>query len=295
MFFARARPAPWAFALAAPARNHQAAVSPPGRAIAGTEMRAGAWAGATLPAGAGACGLEAHPASITAIAIPTPVARIPQLPKNKGQVSPMARSGTGAYFSEQAAILGFMLYLASKSPRRRELLAQLGVDHGVLEVEVPEERQPGEPPADYVSRVAREKAGAGLLRVVAVPGACVLGSDTEVVLGDKVYGKPVDAADAAAMLRELSGRRHRVLTAVWVLDAGREEHLLSETAVDFCELSEHDIATYIASEEWQGKAGAYGIQGRAGAFVTRIEGSYTGVMGLPAHETWKLLRRFAVG
>src|SRR5688572_2879169 len=106
-----------------------------------------------------------------------------------------------------------MLYLASQSPRRRELLAQLGVQHGVLEVDVVEARQPGEPPADYVSRVAREKAGAGLLQVMSVPGALVLGADTEVVLGDQVYGKPADAADAARMLRELSGRRHRVLTA----------------------------------------------------------------------------------
>jgi septum formation protein len=94
-------------------------------------------------------------------------------------------------------------------------------------------------------------------------------------------------------LRELSGRRHQVLTAVWVLDARREEHALSETMVEFAELDEAAIAGYVASGEWRGKAGAYGIQGRAGAFVARIEGSYTGVMGLPVHETWKLLRRFA--
>lgn len=186
-----------------------------------------------------------------------------------------------------------MLYLASQSPRRRELLAQMGVQHGVLEVEVAEQRQPGEPPADYVSRVAREKAGAGLLKVMANPGALVLGADTEVVLGDKVYGKPADAADAAAMLRELAGRRHRVLTAVWLIDAGREEHALSETSVEFAALDERTIAGYVDSGEWQGKAGAYGIQGRAGAFVSRIEGSYTGVMGLPVHETWMLLRRYA--
>ena len=186
-----------------------------------------------------------------------------------------------------------MLYLASQSPRRRELLAQLGVEHGVLEVEVEEVPQPGEPPADYVSRVARAKAGAGLLRVVANPGALVLGADTEVVLGEVIYGKPVDVADAARMLRELSGRRHRVLTAVWVLSAGREEHLLNETSVDFAPLSERDIEQYLQSGEWRGKAGAYGIQGRAGAFIARVEGSYTGVMGLPVHETWMLLRRFA--
>jgi septum formation protein len=186
-----------------------------------------------------------------------------------------------------------MLYLASKSPRRRELLERLGVEHRVLDVDVPEERQPGEAPADYVSRVARAKAGAGLVQVAATPSARVLGADTEVVLGDKVYGKPTDADDAAAMLRELGGRRHQVLTAVWLLDAGREEHLLSETAVDFAALDEAQIEAYLDSGEWQGKAGAYGIQGRAGAFVSRIEGSYTGVMGLPVHETWTLLRRFA--
>jgi septum formation protein len=95
------------------------------------------------------------------------------------------------------------------------------------------------------------------------------------------------------MLRELSGRRHRVLTAVWLLDAGREEHLLSETSVDFCELDEDAIASYVDGGEWRGKAGGYGIQGRAGAFVARLEGSYSGVMGLPVHETWMLLRRFA--
>ena len=186
-----------------------------------------------------------------------------------------------------------MLHLASQSPRRRELLAQLGVEYGVIDVDVAELRQPGEPPADYVSRVAREKAGAGLLQVMSVPGALVLGADTEVVLEDKVYGKPGDAAAAAAMLRELSGRRHRVLTAVWVVDAGREEHLLSETIVEMCALRDEDIAAYVDSGEWRGKAGAYGIQGRAGAFIPRIEGSYTGVMGLPVHETWSLLRRFA--
>ena len=186
-----------------------------------------------------------------------------------------------------------MLYLASQSPRRRELLAQIGVEHGRLEVDVVEERQAGEPPADYVRRVAREKAGAGLLLVRANPSALVLGADTEVVLGEVVYGKPADAADAARMLRELSGRRHQVLTAVWVLSAGREEFALSDTTVEFAPLDEAAIAAYVDSGEWRGKAGAYGIQGRAGAFVARIEGSYTGVMGLPVHETWTLLRRFA--
>ena len=112
-----------------------------------------------------------------------------------------------------------MLYLASQSPRRRELLGRLGLDFGVLDLDIPEHRQPGEPAEDYVRRVAREKAGAGLLKVVATPGAVVLGADTEVILGDVVYGKPADAADAARMLRELSGRAHRVVTAVWLVSA----------------------------------------------------------------------------
>jgi septum formation protein len=188
-----------------------------------------------------------------------------------------------------------MLYLASQSPRRRELLDQLGVDYGLLEVDVPERREPGEPPADYVSRVAREKAGAGLLRVVGSPRAVVLGADTEVVLEDAVYGKPADAQDAARMLGELAGRSHRVVSAVWVMDAGREEHALSVSDVTFGALDAGAIAGYVDSGEWRGKAGAYAIQGRAAAFVAHLAGSYTGVMGLPLYETAALLRRFGVG
>ena len=186
-----------------------------------------------------------------------------------------------------------MLYLASKSPRRLELLRQLGIEPGLLDVDVPEVRQPGEPPADYVNRVAREKAGAGLLQVMSAPAALVLGADTEVVLGDTVYGKPEDADAAARMLRELSGRSHEVITAVWVLSAGREAHAVQRSQVEFATLSERDIADYLASGEWQGKAGAYGIQGRAGAFISRLVGSHSSVMGLPLHETSKLLASFA--
>jgi septum formation protein len=188
-----------------------------------------------------------------------------------------------------------MLYLASQSPRRRELLDQLGIDHGLLDVDVPERREPGEPPADYVSRVAREKAGAGLLKVMAAPRAVVLGADTEVVLDDTVYGKPADAADAARMLRELSGRTHEVVSAVWLVSAGREDHAVSVSQVTFAQLADDDIDAYLASGEWQGKAGAYAIQGRAGAFVAHLAGTYSGVMGLPVHETSMLLRRFGLG
>jgi len=187
-----------------------------------------------------------------------------------------------------------VLYLASQSPRRHELLRQLGFDFSILDVDVPEHRQPGEPPEDYVSRVAREKAGAGLMQVVAVPGAVVIGADTEVVLDDEVFGKPADAEDAMRMLRRLSGRAHRALSVVWCASAGREERALSDTIVDFMTLDDAQIAAYVASGEAFGKAGAYAIQGRAAAFVRHLAGSHSGVMGLPLHETAVLLRRFGL-
>ena len=187
-----------------------------------------------------------------------------------------------------------MLYLASQSPRRRQLLEQMGVRFGTVEVDVPEVRAADEPPEDYVSRVAREKAGAGLLKLSGVAGVVVLGADTEVVLGDEVFGKPVDAAHAAAMLRRLSARTHRVLSAVWCIDAGREDHVLSITEVTFTALSDVQIDDYVASGECRGKAGAYAIQGRAAAFVSRLNGSYSGVMGLPLFETAQLLRKFGI-
>jgi septum formation protein len=185
-----------------------------------------------------------------------------------------------------------MLHLASRSPRRRELLGLLGIAPGLLDVDVPEQRQAGEPPVDYVNRVAREKAGAGLLQVLAVPGALVLGADTEVVLDDEVFGKPADDADAARMLRLLSGRSHQVITAVWVLSASREEHAISVSELRLAVIDEAEIASYVASGEPRGKAGAYAIQGRAAAFVAHLSGSHSGVMGLPLHETYQLLRRF---
>ena len=189
----------------------------------------------------------------------------------------------------------FHLFLASQSPRRRELLHQIGLDYDVLDVDVPERREPGEMAADYVSRVAREKAGAGLLQVAAVPGAIVIGADTEVVLDDHVFGKPADAADARAMLRRLSGRTHQVLSAVWCISASREEHALSVSTVEFAALTDADIAAYVDTGEAFGKAGAYAIQGRAAAFISRLDGSHSAVMGLPLHETSLLLRRLERG
>lgn len=187
-----------------------------------------------------------------------------------------------------------MLYLASQSPRRRELLERLGLRFDIVDVDVPEVRAPDEPPADYVSRVAREKAAAGLMKLSGAAGAVVLGADTEVVLDREVFGKPADAAQATSMLQRLSGRTHEVLSAVWCLAAGREEQAFSLTEVQFAALDELRIAAYVAGGEWQGKAGAYAIQGRAEAFVVRLAGSYSGVMGLPLYETSGLLRRFGL-
>lgn len=183
-----------------------------------------------------------------------------------------------------------MLYLASQSPRRRELLGQLGEDHRTLDVDVEEIRQTGESPDDYVARVALDKARAGFALVAAEAGARVLGADTEVVLGDEVFGKPRDPADAAVMLRRLSGREHRVISAVWLVEAAGEHRVVSVSVVRFAALTEADIASYIETGECLGKAGAYAIQGRAAAFVEHLSGSYTGVMGLPLFETSRLLR-----
>ncbi|GAB6195739.1 Maf family protein [Lysobacter xanthus] len=187
-----------------------------------------------------------------------------------------------------------MLYLASKSPRRRELLGRLGLEPRVLDIDIPEVRQPGEAAFDYVRRVAREKAGAGLLEIAAVPGALVLAADTEVVLDDEVFGKPVDAEDAMRMLTRLSGRTHQVVSVVWLMSAGREVKAASVSEVTFAALTPAQLDGYVATREWDGKAGAYAIQGRAEAFVTRLDGSYSGVMGLPVHETATLLAEFGI-
>ena len=192
----------------------------------------------------------------------------------------------------EPVILWQMLYLASQSPRRRELLARLGQPFDRLDIDVPEQRQPGEPPEDYVRRVAREKAGAGLLQVMAIAGARVIGADTEVVLDDEVFGKPADAADAAAMLGRLSGRTHRVISAVSLVSASREAQVASISEVRFGDLDRRTIDAYVAGGEWQGKAGAYAIQGEAQRFIAHLSGSHSGVMGLPLYETARLLQDF---
>jgi septum formation protein len=188
-----------------------------------------------------------------------------------------------------------MLYLASKSPRRAQLLEQLGLQPSLIDVSVPEQRGAAEPAADYVCRVAREKALAGLQTVAAEPGAVVLGADTEVVLDDEVFGKPADAAAAAAMLSRLAGRSHRVLSAVHCVSGERSLHVLQQSDVRFAALDETAIAAYVATGEPFGKAGGYAIQGRAAAFVEHLSGSYSGVMGLPLYETARLLAAFGIG
>ena len=187
-----------------------------------------------------------------------------------------------------------MLHLASRSPRRAELLGRLGLAFGTIDLDIPEQQGADEPAADYVRRVAREKAGAGLLQVVAVPGAVVLGADTEVVLHGQVFGKPADAADAGAMLRRLSGRTHEVITAVSLVSAGREAQVVSNSQVRVAAMPDADIARYLASGEWQGKAGAYAIQGRFQQHIEHLSGSYSGVMGLPLFETSRLLKQFGL-
>ena len=185
-----------------------------------------------------------------------------------------------------------MYFLASRSPRRRQLLEQIGMVFDVLDIDIPEVRAAGEPALDYVSRVAREKAGAGLLQVVGVPGAVVIGADTEVELDGEVFGKPLDAEDAKRMLGRLGGLTHRVISVVWFVSAGFEDHAVSTSEVTFAAFEPGQIETYVASGEPLGKAGAYAIQGRAAAFVRHLSGSYSGVMGLPLHETSQLLSRF---
>ncbi|ELY5829118.1 nucleoside triphosphate pyrophosphatase [Cronobacter turicensis] len=182
------------------------------------------------------------------------------------------------------------LYLASGSPRRQELLGMLGVTFERLVPGVEEQRAPQEAPQDYVTRLARDKARAGV--ALAARDLPVLGADTIVVLNGDVLEKPRDAAHAAEMLRRLSGQTHEVMTAVALADKQRVRERLVMTRVTFRALTAQDIAAYVESGEPMDKAGAYGIQGLGGCFVRRIEGSYHAVVGLPLVETWELLSEF---
>ena len=190
-----------------------------------------------------------------------------------------------------------MLVLASASPRRSELLTQAGYLFQVVPAHIPEDPQPGEDPLAYVTRLAREKAQAVFAQLqsgpVVAPGSklAVLGADTTVTLDNHILGKPEDAADAARMLRLLSGRTHRVMTGVALVTANQVEARAETTAVSFLALSDAEIAGYIATGEPMDKAGAYAIQGRAARWIPRIEGCYFNVMGLPLSLVCRMLDR----
>ena len=195
------------------------------------------------------------------------------------------------------------IYLASKSPRRRDLLRQIGVNFDVLifrsgergeDADVDETPIPGEPVERYVERLALAKAQAGMRRVLwrKMLARPVLAADTTLELDGALIGKPRDPPDAHAILTRLSGRQHRVLTAVAMSDGERTRSRLSVSEVRFRTLSEHDIRRYIATGEPMDKAGAYGIQGHAAIFIDEIRGSYSGIMGLPLFDTAALLEIF---
>ncbi|MDP2762425.1 MAG: Maf family protein [Sideroxyarcus sp.] len=196
------------------------------------------------------------------------------------------------------------IYLASQSPRRRELLKQIGIRFDLLvlrndprrQIDVDELPLAQEPPAAYVERVCREKAQAAqeALRLRTLHAAPTITADTVVTLDQQIIGKPNDNAHAAEILRKLSGRSHEVITAVAVTLGERTECLVVSTRIRFASLDEDRIRRYLLTGEAHGKAGSYGIQGHAAAFVEHLEGSYSGVVGLPLFETVELLKSFGI-
>jgi len=188
------------------------------------------------------------------------------------------------------------LYLASQSPRRRELLHQIGVRHAVISAAIPEQPVAGESALSYVQRLARDKAAAGYAQLLQqqLPLAPVLGADTLGLLDGEILEKPRDQDHALRMLRQLSGRTHQVITAVALHSDTQQSLRVSVTDVTFRELSDAEIAAYWSTGEPQDKAGSYGIQGLGAVFVKEIRGSYSGVVGLPIEATLELLQEFAV-
>ena len=186
------------------------------------------------------------------------------------------------------------LYLASGSPRRRELLTQIGVPFTAISADIDETPFPEESPSAYVERLARGKAEAGRGTVVSDADFCVLGADTAVVLDGIILGKPMDEAQACAMLMLLSGREHEVLTAIAVHDGERCESLVVRSLVRFRTIGRDEAAAYWASGEPRDKAGGYGIQGLGAVFVAGLNGSYSAVVGLPLCETAQLLGHFGI-
>jgi len=189
-----------------------------------------------------------------------------------------------------------MLYLASASPRRQELLRQAGLTFEAQPSNILEEQWASEAPLAYVRRVAADKARHVARRLAerGLPAHPVLGADTEVVVEGDILGKPRDRTHAAGMLRRLSGRTHTVLTAICLVTAASEHSALSESRVTFAALADAAIAHYLETGEADDKAGAYAIQGRAASFIARLEGSYSGVMGLPLYELFETLKRAGV-
>ena len=188
----------------------------------------------------------------------------------------------------------FQIYLASSSPRRKELLQQIGITFQVIPIDITEIPKPTETPIEYVIRIAKEKAHAGWHAATRIANLPVLAADTEVVLDGKILSKPIDRLHGVRMLERLSGRRHQVLSAVV---CQHEDKIMVRTAistVEFRQLSASDITAYWESGEPKGKAGGYAIQGLGAIFVSAIEGSYSGVVGLPLFETTELLREFGV-
>ncbi|NMY51144.1 MULTISPECIES: Maf family protein [unclassified Pseudomonas] len=186
------------------------------------------------------------------------------------------------------------LYLASGSPRRRELLTQIAVPFLTQIAPIDENALPGESPIAYVERLALSKAQAGLAALTDTADAVVLGADTAVVLDGRILGKPTDRADALSTLSDLSGRTHEVLTAVALVSRERQASRVVTSQVTFRALSQAEIEAYWASGEPQDKAGCYGIQGLAAVFVSQLQGSYSAVVGLPLCETAALLAEFAI-
>ncbi len=186
------------------------------------------------------------------------------------------------------------IILASASPRRHELLRQLAVDFSVASQDVDESQNVNESPLDYVRRMSDAKADSALARLLDNNDSVILAADTIVLCAQEVMGKPVDQADAVRMLLKLAGRDHQVLSAVTVATCSRREFALSQSTVSFRPISPEEAERYWHSGEPVGKAGAYGIQGRAAVFVNRLSGSYSGVMGLPLFETANLLEKFGI-
>jgi septum formation protein len=184
---------------------------------------------------------------------------------------------------------GPAIILASASPRRSQLLQQIGIAHDVRAVDIDETPFAGEPPAQYALRLARDKAQALWQRLPVAERLPVLAADTTVALGPEILGKPVDRADAARILRRLSGVEHQVHTAVAVLHAAGADARLCTSTVRFRPLTNAEIDAYWDTGEPADKAGAYAVQGRAAVFIRHLSGSYSGVMGLPLYETWELL------